>query len=805
VIASKRVGVGAASPQAADPNPLPALTGASSEDATVPPAPAQAALVDATLYDFLAPPQNSDELGRLGPYRILKVLGQGGMGVVYHAEDLQLHRPIALKVMLPAMASSPSAQQRFLREARAAAMIEHDHVITIYQVGEDRGVPFLAMPLLKGESLDERLKREGQLPPAAVLRIGREVAEGLAAAHERGLIHRDIKPSNIWLEGERGRVKILDFGLARGTEENLHLTQTGAILGTPAFMAPEQANGKPVDGRTDLFSLGCVLYRMCAGRLPFQGKDAISTLMAVTTEDPTPLAQLNPALPPQLCRLVKMLLEKSPDKRPTSARIVAKTLAALAAKLPQIWSASVASKPSPPVREPANKSRGARTSTPKAENIPLAEPSFEVPQPPRKRLRVFLVLLLLLAALGAGGFFAASFWFHSEPGNKDGGLPPAFGKVTLKTPIANVRVQILQDRNKTQELKKDQTLDLKPGTYKLQLLDDRKPGTQQQKLGLVPQELRVKAGEVSLIEIRVEVEMVRALRHPAPLRSAAFSPDSRFLLTGGIDHILRLWGVESGKLLSGQTKHTQPISSIAFSPSGFYALSGSWDKTIKRWKIEGGTLTLLQNFEGHSDRVNSVAYAPNSRYGLSGGKDKTVRLWELSSGKVFLFTKHKGEVLSVAFSQDGKYAVSSDAAGTVWLHQVDANGPKLKEVRVLEKTGSEAIASLAFSPDDGRIAAVQFRTMRFWDRNSGKELKPLAVEMPWELHSIAWLADGHRVIVGGGAGQVELRQVQPGKSAISLSDHKGTVFCVGSAPDGRHLVSAAADKTALLWLLPRAP
>src|SRR5262249_11558753 len=147
------------------------------------------------------------------------------------------------------LAASPAAKERFLREARAAAAIKHDHVVTIYQVGEDRGVPFLAMELLEGEALEERLRREGRLPVAEVLRLGREIAEGLAAAHERGLTPRDIKPANVWLEGARGRAKLLDFGLARAASDGAQLTQQGAVVGTPAFMAPEQAAGQPVDAR----------------------------------------------------------------------------------------------------------------------------------------------------------------------------------------------------------------------------------------------------------------------------------------------------------------------------------------------------------------------------------------------------------------------------------------------------------------------------------------------------------------------------------------------------------------------------
>jgi serine/threonine protein kinase len=284
---------------------------------------------------FLGPPRGPGEIGWLGPYRVLKVLGAGGMGVVYQAEDPQLQRQIALKVLLPALAASATARQRFLREARAAAALENDHVVTIYQVGEDRGIPYLTMPLLKGESLESRLGRQGRgeaaaaLPAGEVLRLGREIAEGLAAAHERGLIHRDVKPANIWLEGERARAKILDFGLARSATEAVPLTQVGTVMGTPAYMAPEQARGQAVDARSDLFSLGCVLYRMCTGRVPFAGADAIATLMAVGTENPPPPRDLNPELPPALSDLVMQLLTKDPAGRPASARAVALALGAM--------------------------------------------------------------------------------------------------------------------------------------------------------------------------------------------------------------------------------------------------------------------------------------------------------------------------------------------------------------------------------------------------------------------------------------------------------------------------------------------
>ena len=272
-------------------------------------------------HDFLRPAQWPDELGRLGPYRVLKVLGQGGMGLVFGAEDIRLKRQVALKVMRPEYASLETSRKRFLREAEAQAAIEHDHIVTIYQAEEDNGVPFIAMPLLRGESLATRLRQEKRLPAAEIARIGQEAAEGLAAAHERNLIHRDIKPANIWLEGSRRRVKILDFGLvlAVAGPEDHALTPLGIILGTVGYVAPELGGTGSIDARSDLFSLGCVLYQMATGELPFAGVDMISHLRSLAIDQPRPVRELNLEISEELEALILQLLAKKPEDRPASA------------------------------------------------------------------------------------------------------------------------------------------------------------------------------------------------------------------------------------------------------------------------------------------------------------------------------------------------------------------------------------------------------------------------------------------------------------------------------------------------------
>jgi eukaryotic-like serine/threonine-protein kinase len=281
---------------------------------------------------FLAPPQAPDEIGRLGPYRVLGRLGAGGMGAVFRAEDPSLRRIIALKVMRPDVAADPTAKARFLKEARATAAVEHDHIVHIFQVSEENGIPYLTMPLLRGESLSARLKAAGgPLPVFEAVRIARETAEGLAAAHEKGLIHRDVKPSNVWLEGSRRRVKILDFGLVRETAAadagDSTLTKVGAMIGTPAYMSPEQARNDAVDGRSDLFSLGVLLYQMVTGRLPFRTGSTMAILTSVAIDTPSPAVLINPLVPTALNDLIVELLNKRPEDRPGSAAVVARRLA----------------------------------------------------------------------------------------------------------------------------------------------------------------------------------------------------------------------------------------------------------------------------------------------------------------------------------------------------------------------------------------------------------------------------------------------------------------------------------------------
>jgi serine/threonine protein kinase len=294
-------------------------------------------------YPYLSPPQQPDELGRLGPYRILAELGGGGMGTVFRADDPLLKRSVAIKVIRPDLPDREQARLRFLREAQTmAAFASHPHLITIHLVSENDGVPFLVMPLLTGQTLECLLNTRALPLSAHFYRLAREVALGLDALHRKGLVHRDIKPSNIWLrpmpdqselaDAMEGQVVLLDFGLARFVHEVDPLTRDRVVLGTLAYMPPEQTRSPHVDHRADLYSLGVVLFRMVSGQLPFPCNNLADLLLALTQQVPPPLTTFAADVPQALSNLVARLLEKRPHRRPDCTREVAEILQELEQK-----------------------------------------------------------------------------------------------------------------------------------------------------------------------------------------------------------------------------------------------------------------------------------------------------------------------------------------------------------------------------------------------------------------------------------------------------------------------------------------
>lgn len=331
---------------------------------------------------------------KFGQYRVLKELGKGGMGSVFLAEDPVLHRRVAIKTLRAELAMHPVCKERFLREARIVSDLKHEHIVTIYSVGEEYGIPYLAMEFLEGMSLEDVIQKKKKVTPLQIIRLGREIARALAVAHEKDLIHRDIKPGNIWLEmvdrkSGRTRVKILDFGLARYAQQDNGITQAGMVVGTPHYVSPEQARGKELDPRSDLFSLGVVLYRLSTRKFPFDGEDTLSLLTALAIDTPKRMREFNPAISEAFDDFVMQLLEKRPDDRPQSAKIVSMTLQEMYHDEVE-RSGEIQNSGKLPAVQPVGPFLSTGTDTMKP--VPAAPP-------PGQNHQVYLIILIVLIAL----------------------------------------------------------------------------------------------------------------------------------------------------------------------------------------------------------------------------------------------------------------------------------------------------------------------------------------------------------------------------------------------------------------------
>ncbi|QDT32799.1 serine/threonine-protein kinase [Thalassoglobus polymorphus] len=288
----------------------------------------------AGVMDQLLPTDYPEMIGRFGGYEIVGVIGCGGMGVVLKGFESALNRFVAIKVLAPHLATSGAARNRFSREGQSAASVVHPNVVSIHRVSQANGLPFLVMPYIGGESLQKRSDRDGALPVSAVVRIGLQVCRGLAAAHAQGLVHRDVKPANILLEKDVDRIILTDFGLARAADD-ASMTKSGVLAGTPQYMSPEQARGERLDQRSDLFSLGSVLYTLCTGRPPFRAETSYGILRKITDTQPRPIREINPDIPSWMATLIASLQSKNPDDRINSAEEAANLLEQCLAHLQQ--------------------------------------------------------------------------------------------------------------------------------------------------------------------------------------------------------------------------------------------------------------------------------------------------------------------------------------------------------------------------------------------------------------------------------------------------------------------------------------
>jgi serine/threonine protein kinase len=652
--------------------------------------------------NFLQPAEDPQFLGRLAHFDVASVLGRGGMGIVLKAFDGCLQRPVALKVLDPEVADNEVARTRFCREARAAAAITHENVIAIHQVDREEGsdLPFLVMQLVTGMSLQERLDRGGPLEVREILRIGMQTAAGLHAAHAQGLIHRDIKPANILLEEGLGSVKLTDFGLARAAED-VKLTQTGFVAGTPLYMAPEQARGEPVDHRSDLFSLGSVMYAMCTGRPPFEGSTPFVVLRQVTEVDPRPIQEINPTIPDYLVEVIERLLAKDPTDRFQSAAEVSQLLGEYVARLPQ--------------------------STPATSTRRVARPGRRGPWWKDSR---FWAVAALLPLVSLGVLFLTEWagLTHLLPARSAGDRPVIPGETvspqartflngnagpvwsvafspdgkTLAMGIDDGSVKLWHP-----EAGRGVRLTLTGHTGPVWSLSFSPSG---KTLATASDD-----GTVKLLDPATGEER-KTLRLGTPVRAVAFSPDGKLLVTGNRNGAVRIWDVATGTEPVKTKGHTGVVVAVAFSPNGKLVASASGDKTVKLWHAATGREQLP--LQGHTGGVYSVAFSPDGKTVASGGWDKTVRLWDVGTGENLATLRgHTQDVWAVAFSPDGRTLASAGEDRTVKLWDVVA---RQERATLHGHTGS--LYTVAFAHDGSTLASAgRDGTARLWDPDARAE------------------------------------------------------------------------------------
>jgi len=639
---------------------------------------------------FLQPATDPAYLGRLAHFDVMRVLGRGGMGIVLEAFDSKLQRHVAIKVLDPDLADDELARQRFCREARAAASITHENVVAVYQVerSADGNLPYLVMQLIAGESLEQRLTRENKPPLREIVRIAMEAAHGLVAAHAQGLIHRDIKPGNILLEPPSDRVKLTDFGLAR-VADDVKLTRTGFVTGTPLYMAPEQALGEEADYRSDLFSFGAILYEMCAGEPPFAGNSALAILRQIAEVKHRPLRDLNHEIPEWLARTIDQLLEKKPEDRIQSA-------SHLAELLDYEWALM-------------------KTSS---EDVPVVC-QIEIRKRARRNRRIaigvgatFLAVGLLAGAFLAGGRGTANTKVEApliEPVatlNANSGtvwsvaFDPSGKTVAMGVEDGTVRLWDVATQSVNSTFVDAHrgtiwSLRFSPSGEKLATAGDdglikiwSPPQTEPLKVMEHPSAVRGLefASDSSMLfacskegGLRVwsidEARIVAETKQPGAVHSIAVSPNNEIVATGGSDKIVRLWNAKTLAQKIPLMGHAGSVYGLSFNTDGKRLASSSWDRTVRIWDTSSGA--LIHNWTAHKGDVWSVSYSPDGRLLATGGTDGAVKLWDPETGNLLeTFVGHENAVHTVAFNRSGTQLASGGRDGTVRIWKIETAGSR---------------------------------------------------------------------------------------------------------------------------------
>jgi WD40 repeat protein/predicted Ser/Thr protein kinase len=674
-------------------------------------------------------------------YEILGELGRGGMGVVYKARQVSLDRVVALKMILAGAHASTQQRERFRGEAEAAARLQHPNIVQVYEIGEYERCPYFSLEYVEGRSLNDVL-RESLLPPLQAAALVEQLAHAVHYAHQRGIIHRDLKPSNILLTQD-GTPKITDFGLAKRLEGGSEQTRTGDILGTPCYMAPEQAAGRTKEIRpsADIYSLGVILYEILTGQPPFEGSSAFDTVYMVITEEPVRPSQRNPRVPPDLETICLKCLEKDPVKRYASALALAEDLRRFQRGEP------IAARP-----------------------IGWLERGVKwVKRRPAVAALLALLFVSFLALL-IGGWVSAINFHKSNL---------ALKALEKEKHAAFVRLNVANGTRYLQE--GDLFASLIWFTRALKLEED---------------EARIEAHRRRIAAVMRECPRLSQLWvHEDSVRDVTFSPDGRWVLTASSDRTARILdGFSGGARFDLPLQHDALIFCASFRADGGRVVTASADATARIWDAVTGR--RIVTLEGHAGPVRTARFSPDGGQVVTGSDDMTARLWDASTGKLLHAPlRHEGAVIHVCFHPDGKHVLTASADGSARIWQIGTD--TAKEVARMRH---EAALTHACFDRAGKLVATasQDGTARTWDAANGRPITP-PLRHYGPVQHVAFRPDGRRLATAGADLQVWVWDAQTGLAVLPPLRHDSAVCCVAFSSDGTRLLTASDDNTARVW------
>jgi WD40 repeat protein/tRNA A-37 threonylcarbamoyl transferase component Bud32 len=761
----------------------------------------------------------------IGDYELLDELGRGGMGVVYKARQGKLNRLVALKMILAGEYVGEKDVARFRTEAEAVARLQHPNIVQIFEVGEHDGHPYFSLEFVDGGSLAQKLDGT-PLPPQKAARLMETLARAMHAAHQAGVVHRDLKPANVLLTAD-GTPKITDFGLAKKLDADAGQTQSGAIMGTPSYMAPEQAGGKSkeIGPAADTYALGAILYELLTGRPPFKASTPLDTVLQVVGDEPVPPRKLQSKTPRDLETICLKCLQKAPGKRYATAADLAEDLRRFQAQVP-------------------------------IQARPVGRLERGVKWAKRRPAVAGLLAALVLAALGlvgGGAWFTISLqnalgaakdsaqaerlakekaeWLAyagqialAQREWQDGSVGQArdllaasqvnlrgweydylatlFNKNqrTLRGHTSRVTsVAFSPDGNRLASGSADNTVKVWDARTGLETLTLKGHSGQVNCVAFSPDGKRLVSSSdddtIKVWDAQTGRETITLNRHNGSVRSVAFSPDGKRLVSGEWDGAIVVRDAQTGKETFTLKAHTQPVNSIAFSADGKRLVSCSGDNTVKVWDTQTGKETLT--LRAPTTMPNSVAFSPNGKWLVSGGEDGTIKVWDAHTGQEILTLKGRtGPVLSVAFSPDGKRLVSggdNDGAIKMWDAQTGQAIFTLKGHTVY-------VRSVAFSPDGKRlISGSEDGTVKVWDAHTSQEPLTLKGHIGW-VRSVAFSPDGKRLVSGGQDGTLKVWDARTGQQILTLKGHNAGSLSAAFSLDGKRLVSVGDNDGAIkMW------